>query len=198
MSGTPANWSETLPPDGTVLSTADYLSTPVSNRVQELWYGVLHLRDAPTAWHQSLAFEIAIAIRAHARQRGLGRVWLAPVDVILDNDRALVVQPDIVFVTDERLDIVTDKVRGAPDLVVEVLSPLPRIGAVNQRVAWFATYGVQECWLVDQCSGKIEVLTFGEGRIVHRAEVGTGELVPSRVLDGLAFKLDDVVGWGAL
>lgn len=195
MSGTPTNWSEALPPDGTVLSTAEYLSTPVSNRVQELWHGVLQLRDAPTASHQSLAFEIAVAIRAHARPRGLGAVWLAPIDVILDDDRALVVQPDIVFVTGERLDIVTDKVRGAPDLVVEVLSPRPRIGEVNQRVGWFASYGVRECWLVDQCSGAVEVLTLGEGRVIHRARVGAREIVPSRVLPELQFRLDDVIGW---
>ena len=111
---------------------------------------MFRVAESPTSWHQDLAFEIAIAIRAHVKPRDLGKVWVAPLDVILDHDRAIVLQPDVVFVSHERLAIVTDKVRGAPDLVVEVLSPLPRIGTLTERVECFAAHGVRECWLVDQ------------------------------------------------
>ena len=86
-----------LPEPGTVMTAADYLRTPESNRVHELWRGVFRVAESPTSWHQDLAFEIAVAIRAHAKLRGLGKVWVAPLDVILDQDRAIVLQPDVVY-----------------------------------------------------------------------------------------------------
>ncbi len=185
---------DALPEPGTVMTTADYLRTPESNRVHELWRGVLQVAESPTSWHQDLAFEIAIAIRAHVKPRDLGKVWVAPLDVILDYDRAIVLQPDVVFVSHERLDIVTDKLRGAPDLVVEVLSPLPRIGALTERVECFAAHGVRECWLVHQPTRSVEVLTFDAGRIAHRATAEASEVVPSRVLPELWFRLKDAIG----
>jgi Uma2 family endonuclease len=78
-------------------------------------------------------------------------VWLSPIDVILDAERALVVQPDLLVVSEARRAIVQDRVRGAPDLMIEVLSPNPRVGSIAERLRWFARYDVRECWLV-HCS----------------------------------------------
>ncbi|MBK9241221.1 MAG: Uma2 family endonuclease [Acidobacteria bacterium] len=64
-----------------------------------------------------------------------------------DRAQALVLQPDLLFVSASRGDIVTDRIHGAPDLVIEVLSPRPRIGELDERVGWFARYGVREIWL---------------------------------------------------
>ncbi len=55
--------------------------------------------------------------------------------------------------------------RGAPDLVVDVLSPNPRIGTTSERVAWFAEYGVRECWLVHQDRRELTVIEFANRRI---------------------------------
>ncbi len=189
----PPTFYDALPEPGTVMTTADYLRTPESNRVHHLWRGVFEVAESPTSWHQDLAFEIAIAIRAHVKPRGLGKVWVAPLDVILDYDRAIVLQPDVVFVSQQRLGIVTDKLRGAPDLVVEVLSPLPRIGTLAERVECFAAHGVRECWLVHQPTRTVEVLTFDAGRIAHRVTVRASEPVPSRVLPDLQFRLEDAI-----
>ena len=93
---------------------------------------------------------------------------MSPIDVVLDRDRRLVVQPDLIVVAEERLSMVTDRVWGPPDLVVEVLSPWPRIGTLDERIGWFAQYGVRECWLVHQDTRTVEVLEFSAGTIADR------------------------------
>jgi Uma2 family endonuclease len=102
------------------------------------------------------------------RARQLGRMWLSPLDVVLDERKALIVQPDLLFISRAREWFVADRVRGAPDLVIEVLSPDPRIGRTAERVSWFAQYGVRECWLVHQDEREIEVISFRDGAIGDR------------------------------
>ena len=67
---------------------------------------------------------------------------------VLDAPKALIVQPDANFVSNDRLGIVRDQVWGAPDLVVEVISPRTAAYDSRQKLGWFKTYGVRECWLI--------------------------------------------------
>lgn len=158
-------WGE-LPPHGTILTTAEYLQTVESMRVQELIYGTLHVEDSPHFRHQNLLLELAVLMRVFVGQHKLGTVCIAPQDVILDPARALIVQPDLMFISKSRSEIISDHIWGAPDLVVEVMSPHPRIGKLDERIRYFSQYGVKECWLIHQLSREVEVLRlkeFGEG-----------------------------------
>ena len=157
MSERPSVWGE-LPPDGTVLSTAEYLQTAESLRVQELFYGTLRVAESPLFRHQNLLLELAVLMRVFVGQHKLGTVCIAPQDVILDPARALILQPDLMFISKARHEIISDHIWGAPDLVVEVMSPHPRIGKLEERIRCFAQYGVRECWLVHQQTREIEVL----------------------------------------
>jgi Uma2 family endonuclease len=181
MSERPAVWGE-LPPDGTVLTTAEYLQTAESMRVQELIYGTLHVNESPSPRHQSLLLELALLMRVFVRQHRLGTVWIAPLDVILDPPRALILQPDLFFVSNNREHIVTDRIWGAPDLVVEVMSPHPRIGKLDERIRHFAQYRVKECWLVHQLSREIEVLRLQENGAGARRMFRGVEAIESDVL----------------
>lgn len=166
MSERPAQWGQ-LPPHGTVLTTAEYLQTAESMRVQELIYGKLRVEESPHFRHQNLLLELAVLMRVFVGQHKLGVVCIAPQDVILDPARALILQPDLMFISKFRQEIISDHVWGAPDLVVEVMSPHPRIGKLDERIGHFTHYGVKECWLVHQLSREIEVLRLqenGEGR----------------------------------
>ena len=97
MSERPSAWG-TLPEDGTTLTTAEYLQTAESVRVQELIYGRLCVEESPTPMHQALLLRLAMILDEHARNNKVGSIWIAPLDVILDASRALVVQPDLFFV----------------------------------------------------------------------------------------------------
>ena len=185
-------WGE-LPPDGTVLTTAEYLQTAESLRVQELIYGTLQVEDAPLFRHQNLVLELAVLLRVFVGQHKLGTVCIAPQDVILDAARALVVQPDLMFISNVRSHIITDHIWGAPDLVIEVMSPHPRIGKLEDRIHHFTQYGVKECWLVHQLSREIEVLSLPG--VVERRTFRGVQRIESKVLPGFGVSPEVLSCW---
>ena len=164
------------------MTTEEYLQTPETNRPAELIYGVLRVADSPFAPHQAAVLDLTLALVQHVREKGLGEIWVSPLDVILDPVRHLIVQPDLFFVSTARSHIVSDRVQGAPDLVVEVLSPRPRIGTLDERLRWFAQYGVRECWLLHQLEREMEVLAFRDGAVSGRHSFGPGSPLQSDVL----------------
>ena len=176
-----------------LMTVQEYFATPETVRPAELAFGVLRVADAPTPRHQSAVAQLFLGLDAHVRSRQLGRMWLAPLDVVLDSTKALVVQPDLMFISNEREWIVQDRVRGAPDLVIEVLSPKPRIGQTEEHLRWFAEYGVQECWLVHQEQKRITVVTFAGARIGPRRIVRANQPMTSVVLPEFALTLDEML-----
>lgn len=174
-----------------LMTVDDYFRTPETVKPMELAFGVLRVADAPSPRHQSAVAALFRALDAHVRARGLGEVWLAPLDVVLDERKALVVQPDLLFISNEREWIVKDRMRGAPDLVVEVLSPQPRIGETEERVRWFGEYGVRECWLVHEDRREVTVVDFAAGA---RRTHGARDPIPSHVLPEFTSALHDILG----
>jgi Uma2 family endonuclease len=136
-----------------------YFEGEETNRPLELAYGLLHEPPAPSWGHQLVAGRVFLRLERHVTRYGLGRVIQSPVDVVLDRERALIVQPDLVFIGTERLGICTDRIWGAPDLAVEVLSMGTSRHDRTVKLSWFHKYGVRECWLVDPISRKIEVVS---------------------------------------
>jgi Uma2 family endonuclease len=171
----------------------DYFRTPETVNPAELAFGVLRVADAPTPRHQSAVAQLFLALREHVRARRLGQVWLSPLDVVLDEQKALIVQPDLMYISNEREWIVEDRVRGAPDLIVEVLSPNPRIGRTDEHVQWFAQYGVRECWLVYQDQKRLGVVTFEDRRVVERRLVSYRETISSRLFPEWSLSLADIL-----
>ena len=176
-----------------LMTVDDYFNTPETVQPMELVYGALRVAEAPTPRHQSAVADLFLALDAHVRERGLGNVWLSPLDVVLDERKALIVQPDLLFISNERAWIVQDRVRGAPDLVIEVLSPNPRIGRTDERITWFAEYGVRECWLVHQVRKEITVVEFAGRRISGRTVFSHADSVRSTVLPDFRQALDRIL-----
>jgi Uma2 family endonuclease len=177
------------------MTTYEYLQTPETVLPRELAFGVLRAADAPRASHQRVVLELLLGLAPFVRSRRLGEVLPAPIDVILDRDAALVVQPDLVFVSAARHYIIGDQIDGAPELVAEVLSPYPRIGQLEERVGWFARYGVRECWLAHLIERKIAVLTLTNRGVTDRALFAGHEPIRSNVLAGLELAPVQIFGW---
>lgn len=139
------------------LSVDAYFELPETSRPMELLYGVVREPPAPFYPHQAVVTRLTALLDRHVHRFGLGRVCVSPVDVVFDKDAALVLQPDLIFVSAERLHIIKDRVWGAPDLTIEVLSPRTAERDRTQKLGWYRHYGVQESWLVDPQASTVEV-----------------------------------------
>lgn len=182
-----------MSPGPALMTTEEYFRTPESVGPEELIYGAWRAAEAPTPRHQSIVFAFGVAIDRVANWFASGRVYLAPVDVVLDAGRHLVVQPDLVFISQARIGIVNERIWGPPDLAVEVLSPRPRIGELRERLGWFASYGVRECWLVHQDQRIVEVIEFAGRRERVRRVYRSHERMASAVLPRFALSFDNVM-----
>lgn len=177
------------------MTTAEYLETAETVLPRELAFGTLRVADAPTISHQRVVGELFIGMTRHVRERRLGEVLVAPVDVVLDSDANLVVQPDLVFIAADRHEMIGDRIFGAPDIAVEVLSPYPRIGRVEEKVGWYARYGVKECWLASLARKEVAIVTLSGGAVVSRALFARGQRLTSELLGELDLLPINVFGW---
>ncbi|HET9265050.1 MAG TPA: Uma2 family endonuclease [Vicinamibacterales bacterium] len=176
------------------MTTEEYLKLPEKVVPEELVYGLVRSAASPTPGHQWVLGRLFLALTRHVEKHRSGRLWPAPLDVVLDRERGLIVQPDLLYVSLERMRLVTDRVWGPPDLVLEILSPRPRIGTLDERIAWFAEYGVRECWLVHQHPREVEVLQFERGAVANRTTFEADAPIRSSVLPTFNASLEEMLG----
>ena len=138
------------------LTYNDYFNLPDEKR-SELIDGELYMVPAPDFYHQIVSRNIEFAIWSFVRKNMLGEVVHAPVDVVLTEEDVL--QPDILFISNERKGIITGKnVSGAPDLVIEILSPSTQERDRLVKRTLYALHGVKEYWIADPAAQSIEVM----------------------------------------
>ena len=170
----------------------DYINLPESETdLYELIDGELYMVPAPTPMHQTVSGNVYSAMRDFVSRRDLGAVFYSPIDVVLsDHD---VVQPDIIFISKDRLGIVTERnVRGAPDLVIEILSPSTAERDRTIKRARYLRFGVREYWLVDIQAKSIEVLKAGQDEFETVRVYTQGSVLVSPVLEGFGMEIQSV------
>lgn len=158
----------------------------------EIVDGNLLMAPSPDMWHQDWIGELYMILRNHARRHKLGKVLVAPFDVILDP--ANVVQPDLIFVAAANLGILQRRgIFGVPDLLIELVSPSSVRRDRYDKRELYARFGVKEYWIGDPANRSLEILSLKEGRYeLHGAAEEKGRLT-SLVLAGLEFDLTEVV-----
>ena len=168
----------------------DYLNTPEDKRY-ELLDGELVMAPAPNIPHQNTERELAVQVIWFVKRHDLGVVFFAPTDVVLsDTD---VVQPDILFVSRERARIIGhNAIYGAPDLVVEILSPSTAQRDLTFKRRLYAKHGVKEYWQVNIDERQVTVLSLGDNDYEVAAVYGSGETLTSPVLPGFALDIDEI------
>ena len=172
------------------LTYEDYASLPDDERY-ELIDGELMPMPSPSVFHQLLIFSIGVPLREFVRRLSLGEVIPAPIDVVLSATD--VVQPDIIFISNALSHIITeDNIRGAPDLVVEILSPSTAGYDRTTKRNLYARHGVREYWLIDPYAKTATVLILGANGYDTHAVFGADDTLTSPTLAGFALNLSDL------
>ena len=171
---------------------ADYLETSDDERY-ELLHGELVMAPAPREIHQYVLINLIIAIGAFVKKHKLGKVYSAPFDVVLSDTN--VVQPDLLFVSTARQHSITpENIQGAPDLVVEILSPSTAERDRSVKSDLYAEHGVHEYWIVDPYARTITVFLLNEGAFEEVDTYSEGETLTSPILTGFSIALDEIFG----
>ena len=180
----------TQPKPRTKLTVADYMNTPDDVRCQ-LIDGELILAPSPTTRHQRVSVRLFVDLHQFVRMEGLGEACIAPLDVVFP-DRE-VYQPDILFVSNERKGIITEaNIQGAPDLVVEILSPSTQRHDRGHKQDVYAERGVREYWIVDPDARTLEVLSAGANGWTPTTTFSAEDVLVSPLLPGLSIDLGQV------
>ena len=140
----------------------DYIALPEGTRV-ELIDGRFYDMAAPTTIHQSLGAEICHLLKSYISMNGGKCVpFIAPTDVQLDCDNKTVVQPDVLVVCD-RSKITKARIVGAPDLIIEIVSPSNAITDILIKLIKYRRAGVREYWIIYPDEKIIMVYYFEKG-----------------------------------
>jgi Uma2 family endonuclease len=161
----------------------DYLSLPNDGKRYQVVEGEIYMVPAPAPYHQDIVGNLFVLLRTFVEERWLGRVYFAPCDVILSEED--IVPPDILFILKEREHIITKRnIRGAPDLVIEIVSPFTAKFDKTAKMKLYEKFGVKEYWLVDPDAKKIEVLTRNNGSYESEGVFGIEQSWDSPLLKG--------------
>ncbi|MFZ5631600.1 MAG: Uma2 family endonuclease [Bacillota bacterium] len=170
----------------------DYCLLPDDKRY-EVIEGELFVVPSPSVVHQKVSGNLLFLLKKHISETGSGFVFNAPLDVLISDDN--VIQPDIIYISDENSRIIGEaNISGAPDLVVEVISPSTAQTDYGKKKDLYARFGVKELWIVHPVLQTVDVFInrggcFGDpARYDRRVKKPLGTVI----LPGLSISLDEV------
>jgi Uma2 family endonuclease len=187
-----ASWSTAMAIQDPALKLTyeDLADLPDDGKRHELIDGEHFVTGAPWRKHQGISMTLTFEIGHYVGEHSAGWLYHAPLDVVLSN--VDVVVPDLVFVSRERAEILTDRnIAGAPDLVIEVLSETTRRRDEVIKRKLYERFGVREYWVIDAELEQVKVYRhtakgYGQPQILS-AEAG--DRVETPLLPGLSIPL---------
>lgn len=175
-----------------------YMAEPEVQGRYDIINGVRIFMSGATWDHNEIALNLAELLRGFARASKIGKVNIAPFDVLIRRfPKMQVRQPDVLFISFARLAQVGGRpakgpLEAAPELVVEIISDSETQRILGDKLADYISIGVDECWVVRPDMGTVEVLTLTPGGALSAALYGDGQTVQSVVFAGLAVSVADV------
>lgn len=168
----------------------DYAAIPDDGKRYEIVNGVLYISPAPGWPHQEIVGEIFAHLRAYMRTTRSGGVFTSPIDVELAPNT--VFQPDVVILLIASQKKLKERhIVGAPDLLVEVVSPSSETHDRHRKIDAYARAGVPEYWIVDPHARTVEVLMLDKGEY-HSQGVYRGQAtLPSQIVPGLLVHVEE-------
>ncbi len=188
------NWARgagVLPTTHRRMTAEEYYQLPEGPPYFQLIDGELFMSPSPHFFHQEIILNIASLIREYLRKHPIGKVVVAPSDVEFDKDN--IFQPDVFFISKERLGIVDNHgAKGAPDLVIEVISGSTGRLDLGPKKTIYAQKGVLEYWVVLPETREVEVYRLPESADRPALKLAEGETLTTPLLPGLELPLAEI------
>ena len=168
----------------------DYAQLPEGAPYQ-LIGGELVMSPSPTSTHQRILRRLSFALHLFVEKNELGEILFAPMDVYFSETDTP--QPDIIFISKERLDIIGEQtIEGAPDLIMEILSPSTAYYDLKDKKRLYEASGVKEYWIVDPKAREIEVYELVDDRYALFGRQERQGAITSKLLQGFSVDLTDI------
>ncbi len=174
-----------------VYTYQDYLALPDDGRRYEIIKGEIYMSPAPNLEHQRVSGNLFGTIWTYLQTHPVGEVYSAPADVILSDIDVL--QPDLIFISKENFDCLTRAhVQGAPDLVVEVLSPGTEKRDRTLKLQKYSEFGAQEYWMANEEKATVEIWRRQGGKLAFHALLDRTQILTTPLLPGLEISLEKI------
>ncbi len=168
----------------------DYVRLPEGSPYQ-LIGGDLIMVPAPAPYHQRISRKIEFLLLQHVEENDLGEVFYSPIDVYFSEEDTF--QPDILFILKERSNIIGEtKIEGAPDLVIEILSPSTAYYDLGRKYKVYEKAGVKEYWLIHPDRKTIEIYINRGGKFKLIQAVEEAGIVKSELLEDFKVELGEI------
>ncbi len=152
------------------------------------------MAPSPFGNHQDISGNLYFFIRNFLKQKNLGKIFLAPLDVILE-EGLNVVQPDLIYIKKENMSIYKPNahIYGVPDLLIEIVSTGSVSRDTVEKFQIYEKYGVSEYWIVFPEQKVIEVFSLKDGKyLLFCSTENTNGIINSNVLEDFHCKLDEI------
>lgn len=132
----------------------------------EVFDGQVYYMSSPSQEHQTISIELSTILNIYIKsKKGTCRVFHAPFDVKLNDNPLTIVQPDLMIVCDKnKLD--GKRCNGAPDFVIEIVSPSNPADDYIRKLYYYKNYGVREYWIIDS-KRKIVTVNYFDGNLLN-------------------------------
>jgi len=168
----------------------DYKNWPDDERWEIIDGEAYSMTPAPTTKHQSIVGELHGNLRDYLKGHPC-RAFIAPTDVVLDESN--IVQPDLLVVCDKS-KITVANIQGAPDLIVEILSPSTSLKDKREKKDLYERFGVREYIIVNPMDDTVEQYILADGKYGRQEIFNWDELFASKIFPGLEIELREVFG----
>jgi Uma2 family endonuclease len=173
------------------LTYEDYCLIPEDGQRHEILDGEHYVTPAPFLRHQRISSRLHVRLGSFIERQGLGEFFSSPVDVVLS--RHDVVQPDLLFISNERARIAEEKnIQGAPDLVIEIFSKSTRARDEGLKLERYELLGVTEYWTVDPETRTARIYRRQGDRLKTAAAIPAGGALSTPLLPGLEIVLSEI------
>jgi len=188
----PATTAPSIESSKDLLTYEDYKTFPDNDGIRkEIIEGELFMTPAPSIKHQTILRELSFLLYQYTKKNKLGEIFFAPCDIVFSDIN--IVQPDLIFISKENHQILTElNIQGAPDLLIEILSPSTKENDRIFKKQIYEKFGVKEYWIIDPTQEAVEIWALKNNKFSLFSKIEKTQEIKSKLLPGLVINLDSI------